>query len=430
MNDGRRPTAVDLFCGAGGMSLGFEQAGFDILGALDIDPINVATYRRNFPSTQTLAGDIDRLADDDLRRLSSDATPPDDAGTCDLDLVFGGPSCQGFSEIGRRDPEDARNTLVHSFAKVVRQLQPRLAVMENVTGLLFERNKPVLQNAIDILDDGGYLIVGARPFVLDAQDFGVPQRRERVFLLAARRNWWEGVEADVDFAERTQVSVEDALRGLPSLEANPELLTRNSLKLNSEERRQLREESSPYALSLRSRRQGLAHPRTGTAPSVIANVAFSEHHPTTRGRFSRTGPGETEPVSRLPRLDPAGVSPTLRAGTNRDRGSFTSARPIHHREDRVITVREGARLHSFPDWFRFHETRWHGFRQVGNSVPPLLAAAVAGALLGPLGAAPKPPAEGVELGPSEPLGLSLNEAAVHVGLHPDHLPEDVRSGNR
>src|SRR5208283_2426639 len=112
-----------------------------------------------------------------------------------------------------------------------------------------------------------------------------------------------------------------------------------------------------------------------------------------------------EPVSRFHKLDPHGICNTIRAGTASDRGAFTSPRPIHPSSPRCITVREAARLHSYPDWFRFHVTKWHGFRQIGNSVPPLLAQAVAAQIAAQLKPMP-PPQKPVKLG--DPILLAMN----------------------
>ena len=112
-------------------------------------------------------------------------------------------------------------------------------------------------------------------------------------------------------------------------------------------------------------------------PTALTGCLLTRHSDLTKARFSATAPGSVEPVSRFFRLPTDGAARTIRAGTTKEQGSFTAPRPIHPKEPRCITTREAARLHSFPDWFRFHVTKWHGFRQVGNSVPPFLAKAVA-----------------------------------------------------
>jgi DNA (cytosine-5)-methyltransferase 1 len=142
----------------------------------------------------------------------------------------------------------------------------------------------------------------------------------------------------------------------------------------------------------------------------------TEHTPLSQRRFKATEWGKTEPVSRFLKLDPDGICNTLRAGTGSDRGAFTSPRPIHPHAPRCITVREAARLHSYPDWFRFHATKWHGFRQIGNSVPPLLGRAVAVQLARVMGAEAKRPTKKVEPGEEKLLWMTMSEAAEHYGV--------------
>ena len=172
-----RPTAIDLFCGAGGMSLGFEQAGFDVLLGVDRDGHHIAVHHRNFPHGKTLCASLADLHAGDL--LDAIGARPE------IDLVFGGPPCQGFSHMGLRDAHDPRNTLVDHFARLVAEIQPRAFVMENVPGMRSGATKAVLDRATTLLQGVGYRI--AEPVrVLDAGDFGVPQKRKRLFLLGVR----------------------------------------------------------------------------------------------------------------------------------------------------------------------------------------------------------------------------------------------------
>jgi DNA (cytosine-5)-methyltransferase 1 len=129
-----------------------------------------------------------------------------------------------------------------------------------------------------------------------------------------------------------------------------------------------------------------------------------------------------EPVSRFLRLPPDGLSNTLRAGTGSERGAYTSPRPIHPVLPRVISVREAARLHSFPDWFRFHRTKWHGFRQIGNAVAPLVGRAVGQKIIEALGLAPRIITKPVELGPDRLLEMSMAEAADYYGADKSAIP--------
>lgn len=144
-------------------------------------------------------------------------------------------------------------------------------------------------------------------------------------------------------------------------------------------------------------------------------------------RFASTPHGRIEPISRFLKLDPQGLCNTLRAGTATERGAFTSPRPIHPKTPRCITVREAARLHSYPDWFRFHITKWHGFRQVGNSVPPLLARAIGGAIITALGIKPTKPDRVLALGDKSLLSMSVSAAADYYRVRRDILGRRTRN---
>src|SRR5690606_38466862 len=167
-----------------------------------------------------------------------------------------------------------------------------------------------------------------------------------------------------------------------------------------------------------------SHPRLRNAQGMTSS-ARTIHKETSVRRFASTTPGTTEPVSRFLRLHPDEVCNTLRAGTASDRGAHTSPRPIHPWHDRVLTVREAARLHSYPDWFRFHVTKWHGFRQIGNSVPPLLARAVGSSLLEADGVVPQRGSP-LKLGDPALLGMNASEAERHFGLASRVIPQRRR----
>lgn len=343
--------AVELFAGAGGMTLGFQQAGWTVHCAVESDPRHAATHRRNFPGCALLECDIRTVTPGHFQL----ADQP-------LDLIFGGPPCQGFSVGGVRRQDDERNDLVLEFGRVVIAAAPRYFVMENVQGLA-GRRKDVLEAFVDLVQRAGYEVV--EPFaVLNASDFGVPQNRKRLFVLGYRTD-----QISPNYPEPHSApapTVWDALGDLPS---DPPLDTRDDdIHLARLGR------ASPYARALRS-------PRADAEPVTLTGYMRAKHSAAVQARFAATGPGEREPISRFLRLDKAGLAPTLRAGTNRQRGAFTAPRPIHPTQDRCITVREAARLSSFPDSFEFHPTRWYGYAQVGNAVPPLLARAVATSVL-------------------------------------------------
>ena len=216
-------------------------------------------------------------------------------------------------------------------------------------------------------------------------------------------------------------TVWDAIGDLPEAEEYGELVWSDSVRAKFGK-------PSEYASILRGIRRDetdLAYPRDYDA-KILTSSRLAEHTELSRKRFADTRPGNTEPVSRFLKLDPNGVSNTLRAGTASDRGAFTSPRPIHPFTSRCITVREAARLHSYPDWFRFHFTKWHGFRQIGNSVPPLLGRAVALQLAAVLGAPMKKPRRLLQLGNAALLSLNMKEAAEHFGVPSDVIARRIR----
>ncbi len=189
-------------------------------------------------------------------------------------------------------------------------------------------------------------------------------------------------KSDLLFDDHTP-TVWEALRDLPEADDYAELLERDWVRARFKA-------PSEYASRLRD---GMNDPGNCATPrefdsGLLTSSLRTVHSELSQRRFAETKHGDTEPVSRFFKLDPGGICNTLRAGTASDRGAFTSPRPIHPFSPRCITVREAARIHSYPDWFRFHVTNWHGFRQIGNSAPPLLARAVASKVGEALDAAP------------------------------------------
>lgn len=368
----KRPIGIDLCCGAGGMSLGFEQAGFDVVAAVDVDQIHVATHSRNFPNCKTLVADLSDLSGDALRSESQ-------LEGCEIDVLFGGPPCGGFSIMGRRKFDDPRNKLLGHFARLVDELSPCYFVVENVEGLLIDPMMDILDEFLEQVDRAGYSTVSPI-MTLVATDFGVPQNRRRIFILGYQRGLappkYPAVSKNGE-EPRQNPTVWDVIGDLPNVDRIKEL--RNSDVYTGE----LEPTDSHYAKIMRDeicdpKDLSQAREKNGCGLTGCQQTA---HNPETVKRFRATVPGTYEPTSRFYRLTKEGVAPTLRAGSGKSHGSYSAARPIHPIHPRCITVREGARLHSFPDWFVFHKTKWHGFRQVGNSVPPLLARSIASAVI-------------------------------------------------
>ncbi|MDR2926458.1 MAG: DNA cytosine methyltransferase [Azoarcus sp.] len=394
-----RPIGIDLFAGAGGLGLGFEQAGFDIVAAADIDPIHCATHQFNFPDCAIVCKSVADVTGDELRRASG-------IGRRDIDVVVGGPPCQGFSMIGKRALDDSRNLLVHHFVRVVLELMPKHFVFENVKGLTLGKHRQFLQELIEAFQNGGYNIA-ADYKVLNAADYGVPQDRRRLILMGSRR----GLALPTYPEPFGYATVGDAIGDIPDAESFPDLWKQDWTKADYGK-------PSPYAAYLR----GIADDPNDFAyrrqfdPSLLTSSLLTHHTALSRQRFAATAPNDVESISRFKKLALDGICNTLRAGTASDRGAFTSPRPIHPVIPRVITVREAARLHSYPDWFRFHATKWHGFRQIGNSVPPLLARAVGGQIMKTLRKQPEKPPKTLALGNPRLLEISMTDAAAMFGV--------------
>ena len=180
MNSAVRPTGVDLYCGVGGMSLGFEQAGFNVIAAADIEKINVATHSSNFPECKTWCTDLSSASGTQLRKETG-------IGYRHIDALFSGPPCQGFSLIGKRSQEDPRNLLVYHLARLIGELLPSYFVIENVEGILLDKARNTLEEFVRLVNAAGYSVV--EPIqVLDAAEFGVPQKRRRVFVLGYQKD--------------------------------------------------------------------------------------------------------------------------------------------------------------------------------------------------------------------------------------------------
>lgn len=352
-----QPIAIDLFAGVGGMSLGFRAAGFNVVGAVELDPLNVAEYNRNFGEGAAVEGDLSVLTGQEIRETFG-------LGDQEIDVVFGGPPCQGFSVGGTRTSGDPRNELLGHFARLVLELRPKAFVAENVQGLTTARMSEYLEAFVEVLTAGGYTV--ADPTILNAAEFGVPQRRRRVFVAGSRQ---DVAPMRLPAPSDRLVTVEEAISDLPTIEDREDLL-------DTHEVRDWRGRRGAYALGLDREFAAIRQPGK---PRVLTGCGRTKHSPAASTRFAATPPGSADPVSRFFRLAFDGQARTLRAGTDSSRGSHTAPRPIHPSEPRVITVREAARLHSYPDWFQFNDAKWHAFRQIGNSVPPLLAKAVANA---------------------------------------------------
>jgi DNA (cytosine-5)-methyltransferase 1 len=322
----RGPSAFDLFCGCGGLSLGMKQAGFRVLGAVDIDPLSVQTYKANHPEVEVWLEDIRALRGPAVRKKLQ-------LRKGELDLLAGCPPCQGFSTLrtlnGGRSIEDPRNDLVFDFLRLVQELKPKAVMMENVPGLGADRR---MVDFCRSLSELGY---GHRYRVLNAADFGVPQRRRRLILLAAR-------SGAVDFAQPSteRPTVRSAIGSLPTAGESGDAL------------HDLPESRSPRVEELIRKipKDGGSRLQLGRAHQLECHLrctGFKDVY----GRMAWDAP-----------------APTITSGCyNPSKGRF-----LHPDEDRGITLREAALLQSFPGDYRFPveggKLALAGL--IGNAFPP------------------------------------------------------------
>jgi DNA (cytosine-5)-methyltransferase 1 len=446
----RRPAAIDLFAGAGGLTLGFEQAGFDVLAAVEYDPIHAAVHSFNFPNTEIVCEDITGLSAETVRAaIRRGWRAHGRRGSWDgkLDAVIGGPPCQGFSVIGKRQFNDVRNQLVFNFARLVGELQPRYFMMENVPGLtsLSAGPEPDAERLLDLLTKEfrrhGYSV--AEPQVLNACEWGVPQDRRRLIMMGSLREHdlpaypkptasagHRRPSADSEGVHDPELppcsTVWEAIGDLPDLDDFPGLLFSEETLMDEDDTNVMEAAASPYVRKLRELDDDpddRSRPRAWD-PDLLTSSLRTTHTTDVVKRFQDTAQGHPEPVSRLFRLHVDGISSTLRAGTHYERGSFNAPRPIHPILPRVISVREAARLQSFPDWFRFHWTKWHGFREVGNSLPPLVGRAVGIEICRALNLVPSQAIKTVDLGAPSLLTLENLEAAAHFDADLTRIPRN------
>lgn len=353
-----QPIAISLFAGAGGCSLGFKNAGYKILYASDIDKAAIETYHINFPETLAECKDI---RDIDFHRLLSTLNLR--AG--EVDIVIGGPPCQGFSTAGARSEDDPRNGLLQQYIRALHIIKPKWFLMENVEGLLTAKKGEYVKKTLIALTRLGYTVRLEKVY---SQDYGIPQKRKRVFIVGNRR----GQVFNFPEPQGPIVTVAQALTGLP---------------LPSSENRNLSYEidfSNSWANALKSptgivtdhfapKLTGIQYDRVKALRpgQTMKDLASHLQHPSFSKRAARRVKDGTPTEKRggapsgLKRLKENEPSLTITGAAVRE---F-----VHPTEDRYLTLRECARIQTFPDDFIFYGCTGDKIQQIGNAIPPLLA---------------------------------------------------------
>lgn len=366
------PSIIDLYSGAGGLSLGASRAGFNIAAAIELDSYAISTHKINFPNTVHVEKDITMLNASELLECTK-------IKQADLTGIIGGPPCQGFSSIGHGNVDDSRNMLFVKFFQLVGDLRPIFYLAENVPGILNKKYNEIRALAFSYVRD----YVQLPPMTLNASEYGAPTTRARTFFIGYLADAGiDRISVDDVLGMRVKktekTNVRQALEGLPG-DIHYKRNTRGMKKL---------EPNYLLAETEHIQSQFFYHRITRNKPNGVGNEEYcnlyykrhiingcipTQHTVAVKRRFSKLAYGQRDNISKCMRLDPNGYCPTLRAGTGPDRGSYQAVRPVHFNYDRVITPREAARLQGFPDWFMLPDTIWHAFRQIGNSVSPIIS---------------------------------------------------------
>lgn len=331
---------IDLFCGCGGLSLGFEKVGFNILLGIDAWEDAITTFNHNHKNSKGFCADLSKINPEDVK---------DQLNGNSVDVIIGGPPCQGFSVAGKRIVDDVRNTLYKNFVSFVSYYKPKAFMMENVPNILSIGEGIIREQILKDFSELGYKVTYK---VLMASDYGVPQNRKRAVFVGLKSG------KDFQFPEpfkTPKVTSKEAISDLPECSV---------------------EEGGVYPIDCKSDYQKLMRKNS----SCLHNHEITIHNDRTKeiiamvpdGGNYKDLPLELQSTRKVhiawTRLNSSKPSFTIDCGHNHH---------FHYEFNRVPTVRESARLQSFPDDFLFLGTKGSQLKQVGNAVPPLLAEAIA-----------------------------------------------------
>ena len=361
-NDKKKYKVIDLFCGCGGLSLGFIDAGYDVVIGVDHDEAALKTYNLNHKDSTALKADL--FTDEAIDKIKKEYVKK--SGCKEVDIIIGGPPCQGFSLTGSRDINDSRNTLYLAMVKSVKTFKPKAFLIENVPGMATLYKGEVKKQIINTFEDMGYrMSVADKPLI--SADYGVPQVRKRMFFVGIREDI--AVKTGNKFAFPLPTHLK--LNYVTCKEALSDLQSRES-ELGNEEDSYITQPKSEYQKLMRKNSEKLynhvATKHTEMVKNTIALVPDGGNYkdlPEGVGDSRKFNEAWTRYASDKP-------SRTIDTG---HRNHF------HYKYNRVPTIRENARLQSFPDDFVFLGTKTQQNRQVGNAVPPILSYNVAKALL-------------------------------------------------
>lgn len=376
--------AVSLFSGCGGFCEGARLSGFEVAAAVEWDRFAVQTYRHNFPEVPLFSGDIHDFLNPESSVWAGEADRFEGVDRSTIDMVFGGPPCQGYSQIGTRLLDDPRNELYLQYVRILKTLRPRVFLMENVPNMLLLARGRFKREVLAALAEAGYSNCGVA--VVAATDYGVPQLRKRAIFFGVR----DGLDLEADaqsfletaLADEVQPiqTVSQAIGDLPETTAiHYEDLAYPNSRLQSRilDEMRLDRDGLWYSKEYKQRAAG--------GQQRLLNHHTKEIQDRRKALIAQLLPGAK--ADSLPkevwngarpekwrRLDPKQPAYTILAQMHRDLSEW-----VHPDFERWITVREAARLQSFHDGFEFKSSEWQMLKQIGNAVPPLLGRAVTAA---------------------------------------------------
>jgi len=347
--------AVDLFCGCGGFSYGFQEAGFEMVLGIDMWKDAIITYKHNFPHARVINDDITKVSVDEILKKA-------ECEKSEIDVIIGGPPCQGFSVSGKRMIDDPRNKLYKSFVNLVSEICPKVFVMENVPGLIRLFGGKVKEEVLSDFSAIGYSVKMQQ---LSSEEYGVPQQRKRVFFVGLNKDFFD---SSVEFLFPTPtygdglnkiITCKDAISDLDFVPDDISLGEDIDYQLppSNDYQKMMRKDS----LSIKNHSITIHKEKTKQIIAMVPDGGNYKDLPTELQDTRRVNIAWTRMNSEKPCF-------TIDTGHNHH---------FHYKENRVPTVRESARIQSFPDKFEFIGIKTSQLKQVGNAVPPLMAKAIA-----------------------------------------------------
>lgn len=341
---------IDLFCGCGGLSYGFEMAGFEVSLAIDMWEDAIKTFNHNHKNKVAKCEDIHNLTEEFLKDFTKDN---------EIVGIIGGPPCQGFSTVGKRDVNDPRNHLYTEYCRVVETVKPDFFVIENVKGLLTLSGGAFRQDIHERFEALGYTV---EEKVVNAADFGVPQNRQRIFFVGIKGKKFQFPKENTE-----HLTCADALSDMPKI--TPENGMADVMAYTMEPK-------TEYQKLMRNDCQGLKNNQITIHSEQTINIISMIKDGGKIGDLPPEYWNVRKYNKAFERMSCNRPSNTVDTG---HRNYF------HYSENRIPTARENARLQSFPDKFEFLGTKGSQYKQIGNAVPPLLAKAIADAIKQQLG---------------------------------------------